>query len=234
MKKFLFWVLLTNFLGIYAQQNTPIDSIYRPDPHYLEDQLYFGISYIVLKNLPEYMTQNGFSNSVKFGFIRDIPINEQRNFGFGLGLGLSWDTFYQNLRISKSEQTGETIFQVLTENDSYRSNSFQLKKIDIPFEIRWRGSTPVKFKFWRLYTGLTLSYVYNMSANYVTDNIDITYNGVNIINHWQYGIRMSAGYGTWNFSFYYGLSPLLKKDVKIDNQSIPIKNMNFGFVYYFL
>jgi len=233
MKKILILgIVLLSFRGM-SQQNIPVDSLYKPDSYYLEDQFYFGISYIMLQNLPETLEQNGFSNSVKFGFIRDIPINERRNIGFGVGFGLGWDAYYQNLRISIDEMTGDVSYQVLTTED-YRSNSFSLKKIDFPVEFRWRGSTSEKYKFWRLYTGVTFSYVYGTSANYVTDNVDVTYKNIQIIEPWQIGISFSMGYGTWNFNYYYGLTNILKKDVLIDGQSFDMKEMRFGFVYYFL
>ncbi len=233
MKQLLFIIFIITGLQATAQQEIPADSLYRPDPYYLEDQLYFGISYIVLRDLPENMSQNGFSNAVRLGFIRDIPINERRNFGFGLGLGLSWENYYQNLRISVDEQTGNIEYQLLI-NESFRSNSFQVNKIDIPLEIRWRGSTPEKYKFWRLYAGIIASYVYKKSANFVTNKVDVTYNKINIIKSWQFGANLSAGYGTWNFTFYYGLSPMMKNDLNLDGESFNIKNMQFGFIYYFL
>jgi len=234
MKNTLFFCFIFIFSGLWAQQ-TPVqtDSIYSPDPYYLEDQLYFGISYSVLKNLPENMRQNGFSNAVKFGFIRDIPINERRNIGIGIGAGLSWETFFQNLLVRIDEQTGDIQYNILPDG-TYTSNSLKLKKIDVPFEFRWRGSTPEKYKFWRLYAGITTSYVYGTSSNFVTDKFDITYNGIKIIKKWQFGIDISAGYGTWNFNFYYGLSNILKDNVNLNNQNLDIKSMRFGIVYYFL
>ena len=227
--KFFLFLIMTGF----AQESIPADSLYKPDPHYLEDQLYFGISYIVLKNLPENMKQNGFSNNVKFGFIRDIPLNEKRNIGVGLGLGLSWDTYFQNLRVSVDEQSGEVSYEAL-QNVNYRSNSFSLNKIDIPFELRCRDSSAKKYKFWRLYSGITASYVFKTQANYVTNQVDVTYQNIKIINNWQYNFYVSAGYGIWNFNFNYGLNNLIKKGIKLYDKDMNVKIMSFGFVYYFL
>jgi len=233
MKNFLFLLLLISGLTTLAQSPQATDSLYKPDPHYLEDQIYFGISYIVLKNLPLDMAQNGFSNTVKFGFIRDIPLNERRNFGIGLGAGLSWDNFYQNLLITVDEQTGAVQYHLLPDG-SYRSNSFSFNKIDFPFEIRWRGSTAKKYKFWRLYTGITGSYVYRTASNFVTDKVDLTYKHIKIIKNWQFGLHISAGYGTWNFNFYYGLNNILKDQVELNGEKVNLRTMKFGFVYYFL
>ena len=233
MKQMLIISLVFFSITGFSQQTIPADSLYKPDPHYLEDQLYFGISYIILRNLPDDMKQNGFSNIVKFGFIRDIPLNERRNLGIGFGLGLSWESYFQNLRVTVNEQTGEVSYVILN-NTNYRSNSFSLNKIDIPFELRWRGSTPEKYKFWRLYAGITTSYVYKTEANYITDKIDVTYQNIKIIRKWQYGINVSAGYGTWNFNFYYGLNNLIKKGIQLNGNDINARTMSFGFVYYFL
>ena len=233
MKQLLIISMIFFSITGLSQQTIPADSLYKPDPHYLEDQLYFGISYIILRNLPDDMKQNGFSNIVKFGFIRDIPLNERRNLGIGLGLGLSWESYFQNLRVTVNEQTGEVSYVILN-NTNYRSNSFSLNKIDIPFELRWRGSTPEKYKFWRLYAGITTSYVYKTKANYITDKIDVTYQNIKIIRNWQYGINVSAGYGTWNFNFYYGLNNLIKKGIQLNGNDINARTMSFGFVYYFL
>jgi len=233
MKHFAFFMLFWVAFSGFAQNKVPIDSLYRPDPFYLEDQLYFGISYIALRQLPEGLKQNGFSNSIKFGYVRDIPINEQRNFGFALGLGYGHDAYFQNLRISVNEQSGDIEYQVL-ESDDFQSNSFTVNKIDFPFEIRWRGSTPTKYKFWRLYTGITTSYVLGTSSNFVSKNINITYTDIKIINPWQFGFTASAGYNTWNFNFYYGLSNIIKSNVEVDGTIINMKEMRFGVIYYFL
>ncbi len=231
-----FWLIIS-FLSVFggvAQQSIPVDSLYRPDPNYLEDQFYFGISYVALRNLPEFLTQNGFSNSVKLGYIRDIPFNEQRNFGLGVGLGLSWDNYYQNLRVSIDEETGSVLFSVLTDDIDYRSNSFTLNKVEIPFEIRLRGSNPEKYKFWRFYSGVIFSYVYATSSEFVTDKVDISFKNIQIINTWQWGISVSVGYGTWNFNYYYGLSNIINNDVQVQGQQFEMKDMRFGIIYYFL
>jgi len=232
MKRF-FVVISLLFVTLLQAQKVPVDSLYKPDPYYLEDQFYFGLSYIAIKDLPENLKQKGFSNAIKFGYIRDIPINERRNFGFGLGLGYGRDAYYHNLRISIDESSGNVQFQQLTDGD-YNSNSFVLHKIDIPFEIRWRGSTSKKYRFWRLYTGMIISRVYATSSNYVTNKVNVTYNNIQIINRWQYGLTASLGYGTWNFNFYYGLSDIIKKDVQVNNTDVKMKAMQFGVIYYFL
>jgi len=233
MKRFAFFMLFWIAFSGYTQNKVPTDSLYRPDPYYLEDQLYFGISYIALRNLPAGIKQNGFSNSIRLGYVRDIPINEERNFGFALGLGYGHDSYFQNLRISIDETDGKVKYKILADAN-FQSNSFSVNKLEFPFEIRWRGSTPTKYKFWRLYTGITTSLVISTSSNYATKNVDVVYRDIQIINPWQFGFTAAAGYNTWNFNFYYGLSNIIKDDIKVDGVKMNMKEMRFGVIYYFL
>jgi hypothetical protein len=236
MKKkqlFLFYLLTLSFSVFSQETEILLDSIYKPDPHYYEDQMYFGLSYIVLKDLPENVSQNGFSNSLKFGIIRDIPINEQRNLGFGVGLGYSRDIYFHNLKIYVEEQTGEVLFQSL-EGVDYKTNSFTVRKLDFPLEFRWRGSTPTKFKFWRMYTGVTISYVLNSESQFVTDKANIIYKGLKISKPWRFGYTLAVGYGLWNFSLYYGLNNIIKEEIQYNHSPIKMRDFHLGVIYYFL
>ncbi len=229
-----FFFIFFSYVTTYGQQETlVIDSIYQPDKHYYEDQLYFGLSYIVLKDLPPDVKQNGFSNSLRFGLIRDFPVNEQRNFGFGVGFGYSRDVYYHNLKIYVDEQTGNVLFQSL-EGIDYKTNSFTVHKLDFPVEIRWRGSTPTKFKFWRLYTGITFSYVLNSESQFVTDKANIIYKKLEISEPWRFGYTLAVGYGLWNFSLYYGLNNIIKEEIKYNNNPINMRDFHLGVIYYFL
>ena len=48
------------------------------------------------------MSQKGFSTGFTLGYIKDIPLNTRRNFGLGIGLGISTNSYNNNLKISKS------------------------------------------------------------------------------------------------------------------------------------
>lgn len=91
MKKYIFG-FLTLFFALGNAQNI------NDHKNYLEDQIYLGLTYNVLTDLPNTVKQSGFSNSIFLGFIKDIPINERRNFGFGVGLGYSIDTYFHNIK----------------------------------------------------------------------------------------------------------------------------------------
>ena len=61
-------------LTVRAQENEIVH-----DPNYLEDQLYFALTYNILTNKPASIAQNGFSGGYSLGFIKDIPLREIGN-----------------------------------------------------------------------------------------------------------------------------------------------------------
>ena len=142
--------ILVAFQCLFALAQSK-DSIAR-STKYLDDQLYIGITYNTLYELPEGIDQNGFSNGIFLGYIKDLPINEQRNFGFGVGLGYCRNTYFQDLKIE--EENGVTTFE---EVRAFDRNKFSFHTVELPIEIRWRTSTATRYKFWRVYSGMKLN-----------------------------------------------------------------------------
>lgn len=57
------------------------------------------------------VTQKGFPTGFHLGFIRDMPVNERRNLSVGLGLGISSNSYNQNILINSS--TGPDNFDLI-------------------------------------------------------------------------------------------------------------------------
>jgi hypothetical protein len=199
------------------------------DEKYLEDQIYISLTYNVLLNKPALINQNGFSGGFSFGFIKDIPFNKKRTFGVGLGVGYSYNALIQNLKISQLQ--GTTIFE---EAVNFNSNKLTLKSIDFPVEIRWRNSTPTKFKFWRIYSGVKFSYITSGKSKYKSSLETVTTKNVTEINRFQYGATIAAGYGTWNLYVYYGLNSIFNKAALLNNKTINLKQFNVGLKFYIM
>lgn len=199
---------------------------------YLEDQLYIGITYNTLRSLPngEGIQQNGFSNGIFLGFIKDLPLNDRRNFGLGLGLGYGRNTYFQNIQISEENNT--TTFDVVS---SFKRNKFSLHTLELPIELRLRTSTIDEYKFWRIYTGLKFAYVFASNAKLIKDNITTKVKGISEVEKLQYGLTIGAGYGTWNLNIYYGLSDIFSgAQLKDTNSSIRPSDLRIGLVFYIL
>ena len=227
------WLVFIWFLGVGLLRGQ--DSIRHPDfTFYLEDQLFFQLSYVSLRNLYPDVKQLGFSNAYAFGFIRDIPLNKRRNIGLGVGLGYGKDLYYQNLKVIVDETDGTVSYQLIQPGD-YKSNLFAVKKLVLPVEVRLRTSTPEKYKFWRLYTGMTFSYVTDAFSEFENDFATIRYRHLSFLtNRWQYGIHFYIGYGELNAYIYYGLNDLFSPQVKVNGEHIPLYDVKFGIMLTFL
>lgn len=214
--------------SLYAQDSTRVfqdlDSLYR------EDQIYLGVTYNILDNKLRGMSQNGFSGGFHFGFIRDFPINEKRNVALGIGLGISASSFNQNLKIS--ETNGPFAYEVLSSGD-FDKNKFDLYQIELPFEFRWRTSTAETYKFWRVYTGFKLGYVFSSRTKFVGTDESYKLNINDAINRLQYGLTFSAGYDSWNLHLYYALNTILKEN-KLNDETIDLNIIKVGLMFYIL
>jgi hypothetical protein len=222
-----YWLLifcLLSFLKPQAQVHN--DSII--DLKYLEDQLYLSLSYSILNNKPTTISQNGFSGGFSFGFIKDIPLNEQRNIGFGIGVGYSYNVYVQNLKIFRENQ--HTFFELA---EDYKTNRFGINAIEMPIEFRWRTSTPEKYSFWRVYAGMRFAYITTSKTKFTDSEVELTTKNISELNKIQYGATIAAGYGNWNLYFYYGLSPLFK-DAVFNEKSIDLKDIKIGLKFYIM
>lgn len=220
------WLLLFSFFvyfGSFSQNVT--DSL----SNYLEDQLYFSIQNNNLLNTPSDFKTYGFSNGVSVGFIKDIPLNEQRNIGFGIGLGFANNTFKNNVKLT--ENAGLIDVSVLS--DGFEINKISTKAFEVPIEFRWRTSTPDKFKFWRIYPGIKVSYLYKTEYTFLDSTINYKIKNPEIINKWQYGLTLGAGYSSFNLYMYAGLNKLFK-DVTINSNKSSIKELKIGLIFYIL
>jgi len=203
-----------------------VDSLYK------EDQFYFGLTYNALVNMPQGMSQNGFSSGFHLGFIKDIPINKKRNWALGIGLGFSTNTVNHNLLITKEAQ-GNYNYELL-ENSQFTKNKFSRQLIEIPFELRWRTSTPVSYKFWRVYSGFKLGYVFASKIRFTSSSEDIKQTNIENFDKIQYGLSLAIGYNTWNVYVYYALNPIFKKEAKLNGESIDIRAVKIGLMFYIL
>lgn len=203
-----------------------VDSLYR------EDQFYAGFSYNRLLNKPAGISQNKFSAGFTAGFLRDMPINKSRTWAVAAGLGASYNKYFQNLVISKVDEQAQ--YNIIAKGTQYEKNKFEQILIDVPIELRWRTSVPESHKFWRIYTGVKVSYVAFGRSKYVDNVYDISVTNNSDFNKIQIGAYLVWGYNTWNFYGYYGLTPLLKSSAELNNRSVGLNPLHIGLMFYIL
>lgn len=202
------------------------------DPYYREDQFYLAITYNLLQNRPSGVSQNAFSSGLRFGFLRDMPINKNRTYSIAVGFGYSINNLRQTLMITRDDN-GEIFYMPISKELNVSKNKLVLHYIELPIEFRWRTSTFDSHKFWRIYSGLKLDYLAYDRSIYHIDGVKEIVLGNKDLNKIQYGIFTSFGYNTWNFHIYYGLNSLFKSG-EIGGRTINITTLNFGLMFYIL
>ncbi|PKB42152.1 outer membrane protein with beta-barrel domain [Cellulophaga sp. RHA19] len=217
----LFFVLLGS--SVYAQ-NKEVDSLY------LEDQFYVGVTYNTFADKPANLDQRNLPYGLQLGFIKDLPINKNRTVGFGLGLGYAVNNYYSNLVASKQDNT---ISYVLVDDDfDYTRSKIETHLIEMPIEFRWRRSTPTKYKFFRIYAGAKLGYVFSAKSKFVSDDLKDVFKNTDVSN-FRYGLQFNIGYNTWNIHVYYGLNSLLD-NAYVGDEQLNMKPIRIGFNFYIL
>jgi hypothetical protein len=204
-----------------------VDSLYR------EDQFYIGLSFNLLTSQPDSFSQNGFSGGLHAGFIRDMPLNKRRNIAIGVGLGVSTNTYTSNLFIGQ-EATGETVFSILENGTNVDRNTFNTNLIEMPIQLRWRTSTPTNYSFWRIYTGVKLSYIYHYKAKFKNSTTSVTQTNIPELNRWRYAATLTLGNGSFNAFVQYDLQTLFNQDALIDTQRVNLQPIKFGIEFYIL
>ncbi|MCF6346795.1 MAG: PorT family protein [Flavobacteriaceae bacterium] len=213
-KIIIFFFFISSFL--YAQSDSTF-----VDNKYLEDQLYISFTWVGLTNTPPQISRTGFSYGLALGFIKDLPINERRNIGFGLGLGYGLNVYYFNVT--------EDVVKLPSEN---LNNRIAMHTIEAPFEFRFRTSTSQKYNFLRVYPGFKVAYVFATNSR-LEQREDFLVEDVIEINEFLYGVTLSVGYNKWNFYAYYGLNNLFN-ETKNNSYKIDIHDIRLGIIFYIL
>ena len=160
--------------------------------------LFYNINfyYNSLKNGVEEFKENKFSSSINFGFIRDIPLNKSGKFALGIGLGLGFNSYNNNLKINQINNNLN--FEFLENQREYDKNKFLSSEIQIPLEIRLRNSSINTYKFWRFYAGIKYSRL--LSSKYKFDSENIKYQIDDIqLNPEKIGLTINSGFNAWRF-----------------------------------
>jgi hypothetical protein len=222
-----------SFFAVFLLHAQAPEIVPEADSLYLEDQFYVGVTYNLLLNKPTGVTQRNLSYGLLGGFLKDIPLNSRRNIALGVGMGYAVNSYYNNLLATES---GEGIvYTVLDEEADYKRSKVENHLIEVPLEFRWRNSTPSEYKFWRIYTGLKLGYVFASRSKVVSEERKVSFTN-NDIRNFQYGLTLNVGYNTFNIHVYYALVNLFNKDVTIldGGDVIQAKPLRIGIIFYIL
>jgi hypothetical protein len=217
-----FFILFTSVVFSQEDINIDVDSLYR------EDQMYATFSLNLVQNRPAGFSKHSLSSGLSVGFLRDMPFNKKRTWAIGAGLGYSYNNLKNNIKIDNSSNTLN-----YTIDNTFDKNKLVLHQLDLPIEIRWRNSTFESHKFWRIYGGFKISYLFADKSVFKSSTEDITVRNNNDLSKIKYATYLSVGNNTGNIYVQYSLSPIFK-DVQLNNKKLELSSLNIGFVFYIL
>tara|TARA_B100000989_G_scaffold272377_1_gene229751 strand:+ start:463 stop:1158 length:696 start_codon:yes stop_codon:yes gene_type:complete len=195
---------------------------------YREDQFYFGSSYFIQTEPVENFKQNGFSGNFQFGFIRDLPLNNNSTKAIGIGFGYERNFFTSN--IQPEESNSNINYRIVESRFLESKNKISFSSLVLPLEYRWRSSSIDEYKFWRIYSGLKLKKNFPLYSN-PSYGSEIT---IDDVENWTTSIYINAGYNSWNISLEYDLNPLLKNKKTTNGENLSISFFRLGLVFYLL
>lgn len=229
MRFLLVLIFLSLVTSLYAQEDINAQN---PDTQYLEDQFYLGTTFNILFEEPDGVTQRNLSYGLMGGFIKDIPVNAQRNVGFGIGLGYAINSYYTNLRATETATGIE--YSIIGNDVNFKRNKIETHSIEMPIEFRWRTSDPISYRFWRIYGGVKLSYVFSGRSKFVSDTEKIAFSNGDV-RSFQYGLMLNIGYSSFNIHAYYSLQDLMNAGVTtVDGDRLGLVPFNIGLIFYIL
>jgi hypothetical protein len=232
-KKYISLLLWVGFLMPcdLLSQSGSTDSI-PPDPKYREDQFYASVAVNFMSKLPEGVDQSGFSGSARFGFLRDMPVNQQRNIALAIGAGLNFNTYNQNMKI---DNTGTATSFTSLDDEDFNTNRFSTYIFEMPLELRWRTSTTQKNNFWRIYLGFKVGYMFSFKSKFEGIDERIEVKDPDGLERWRYSLTLSGGYSKVNFYLNYSLNSLFSGvNLKNSSTAIEIQPIKAGFIFYIL
>ena len=215
-------------LSIKAQSpttdSTALDSLYLEDQFYLATQ----IGVITAQSAP--VINQNLSYGFRAGFIKDIPLNSKRTFGVSWGIGVFTNALYTNLVASQS--TNEMIAYT-TDDLAFKRSKIGSFGLEVPFELRFRNSTPSSHRFWRFYPGILLRYSpYSFSKVVRASEQERFLNGD--LNSFMVSGGLSLGFNTFNLSLYYDLNGIFKDGTVLNAEPLKGKRIEIGLVFYIL
>ncbi|MDO4229807.1 MAG: outer membrane beta-barrel protein [Capnocytophaga sp.] len=201
---------------------------------YLEDQFYVGLTYDYLISKASRVVQHNLSRGIHVGFLRDMPMNDRRNKGIAIGLGYSYDLIYSNITAFSNNNVVEYNIATSLSDLNISKNYFQTHTLELPLEFRWRTSTTESHKFWRIYLGVKLGYVFGARNLFKRNEITAFFTNSDLKNQWHFKVFTAFGYNTLNFFVQYNLTPILKNAQTEDQTSLKSSLLQMGLMFYIL
>ncbi len=161
-------------------------------------------------NTPDSMEIQVYSPGFDAHIMYDYPFSdsERNRFSFAWGYGFSSFNIHHNGSFEENEEDKTTFFRPHPENYNYRKNKVSVNFIEIPIELRFRTNGLRQFK---MSVGAKVGYVVNVHTKVVDDEGKRKFYQVPNLLRYRYGLSGKIGFGRFNVSGFYSLSPFLEE-----------------------
>ncbi len=172
--------------------------------------LHFSYSKLQLLNAPEQLEQKWNSNGWQLMFMWENLFARRSHWGIGYGPGFSGNYWHTNLNIKTNPGGAPNTYTYLAADSTYKTNRFSATYFDVPVEIRFRGNSDGKGRYFRFYFGGLVGYRINSSSHIKVGDYNVTYHGIGDLSRWRYGVFVRTGWWLFNAYVYYGINPVFE------------------------
>jgi hypothetical protein len=204
MRKAVTFIILLAVSSRIAAQDTPPKKNRDPMDKFIVD-----INYTSWQKEPAGIKIKPYSNGIDITSYFDLPIGASP-FAFAWGIGFSSNNVHSNGAIVYTlDNAGNkfTTFQPISTD--YKLNKLSLNYITVPLEFRIRSGKKPTF---RLFIGGRAGYMISSYTKYVDDETKMKVYRIKNIDPLLYGATARIGIGRIQFTGFYGLSEIFKKD----------------------
>lgn len=186
----------------------------------------FTYGFLIPSQTVDNLQQEWYSNCHSFAFLGEVPFSHST--GFGYGLGFSIYNLHNNLHYVDNDPAIGGNPDVLPADSSYNANKQNISFIDLPLELRYRGKTNKKGKFFRVVVGAKVGYRLSGSAYHRDDDFAIRRYRIFTTTPWRVQAYTRIGYGKIALFAGYELLPTLNGQPKLLPSNLNYHMVNIG------
>lgn len=183
------------------------------------DQFIIDLNYNTWLDAPGNVTIKPLSLGMNIYLMKPL-VGKKSNFSIAAGLSLGSQNVNNNS--VPYDSAGVTYFNSDTiDNINYKNNKFTTIYIDVPVELRLRTNQNSKEKSFKISAGFKIGYLISSYTKYVGDDYRVSSSGDKVkfkeyriknILQYRYGVYARIGYGKFNLTGYYALTPLFEEN----------------------
>jgi len=187
---------------------------------FTNDNVFFDIGAEIWMPTDDALTSEVYSHNIGFTFYNQL--SDEKQFTFAYGLGFAWHNTYTNLAFTADKANDVYVSNLIPDSVNYNRNKFVAAYLDVPLELRFRTKPNEEGKFFRIYAGGKVGVRIGNYTKYVTDDLKVKNQNLDVASQFRYGLQGRIGYGKWAVYAFMPLNNVFEDDVPFEVQSMTI------------